>query len=544
MSNTSLTPTLDALFQPFNRSDAPGLVVGIAREGRVLYRRAFGLASIEHGVANTVHTRMRIGSVSKHFTALAVLLLVQEGRLDLDAGIRAWLPELTRLPHEPTLRQLLTHTGGLRDSLDLSLIASGLAVRPVGDALAAIARQREANFAPGRRMVYNNGGYHLLSLVIERVAGRPFEQALQDLVFQPLGLYDTVAVPSDFDLLPGLAALHVPQPGGGWRRGMFPSEEVRGEGSIVSTVDDMLRWSAHLRQPHRLGHPASWAQMLQPARLANGRTCPYGFGLQLEALRGLPVLQHGGTVIGGSCHLLTVPSHGLDVIVMANGAPGSLAELAARAAQAVLGEAAFPEPPEPRPRSSDHAPLLGTHYASDDGGMVLAFADADGSLAVRLHQSPPLPLVQEAGALCLPFSRSVTGPYRLAQPAGVPEAIELDDTGEVLRLHRLPAEAPPLAAVGAALCGRYRSDDLDADACVAFDGDTLVLRIASAHGPNRLELAALSRELFTWTHTGALAGLGGTLAVERGAGRVTRLRLNTLRTRGLGLQRVDEREGA
>ena len=542
MSRPAVTAALDALFQPFARSDAPGLVVGIAHRGQLLYRRAFGLASVEHGVANSVHTRMRIGSVSKHFTALAVLLLAEEGRLDLEGGISRWLPELRAPGPEPTLRQLLTHTGGLRDSLDLSLIASGLVLRPAGDALAAMVRQREANFPPGQRMVYSNGGYHLLSLALERAEGRPFEAVMRERVFEPLGLHDTRCVPSDFELVPGLATLHLPAAAGGWRRGMFPSDEVKGEGGMVSTVDDMLRWLAHLREPHLLGRPASWALMMQPTTLANGRSVPYGFGLQLEPLRGLPAWQHGGTVIGGSCHLLTLPSQALDLIVMANGAPGSLAELSARAAEAVLGEQAFPEPPERRPRTADQAGLVGTRYASRDGGMVLAFADADGSLAVRLHQSPPLPLAEDAGAWVLPFSRSVTGPYHLAPPAGVPEAIELDDAGAVLQLQRLPAEAPPLAQAGAALCGRYRSDDLDADARIAFDGEALVLHIASGFGPHRLELSAWSDDLFTWTHTGALAGLGGTLTVAQDAGCVTGLRLNTLRTRGLTFQRVDEPE--
>lgn len=541
MSKPSITAALDALFHPFNRCDAPGLVVGIAQHGKPMYRRAFGLASVEHAVANTVHTRMRIGSVTKHFTCVAALLLAEEGRLDLDAGVRTWLPELRTEP-EPTLRQLMTHTSGLRDSLDLGFLAAGFVLRPPGDALAAQARQSEANFAPGAQMIYSNGAYQMLSLAIERAAGMPFEQFLQQRLFEPLGMHDTLAVPSDFEIHAGMATLHVPQPGGGYRRGMFPSEEVRGEGSIVSTVDDMLRWLAHLRGPHVFGREESWAQMTAPTLLAHGHACAYGLGLLLEPHRGVQVLQHGGTVIGGSCQMLTVPAHALDVILIANGAPVVIAELASRAVEVVLGEEAFAEPAQGLARASDHAALLGARYATPDGRMVIGFADSGGHLGLCLHNSAPLPVVEEVGGgVSLAFSRSVTGPYRLAlQPrAPAPDSLVLDDAGTALALERLPTALPPPEA-GQVLLGRYRAADLDADALIAFDGDVLTMRISNDSGTHRLRLVPYGCDVFGWHYTaGFLAGMGGTLKVQRGEGRVSGLRLNTLRTRHLHFQRLE-----
>ena len=122
---------LDELFQPFNRSDAPGLVVGVAQHGKCVYRRGFGLASIELGVANTPWTRMRIGSTSKHFTCLAALLLAEEGKLDIDAGVRRYFPAMPLLQGEPTLRQFMTHTSGYRCYLDLSSLSDGMAIKPM-----------------------------------------------------------------------------------------------------------------------------------------------------------------------------------------------------------------------------------------------------------------------------------------------------------------------------------------------------------------------------------------------------------------------------
>src|SRR5215469_7324495 len=145
----SVTQQLDALFAPWNRTDEPGLVVGVVKDGALIYRRGFGMASLETGAANTPTTRMRIGSISKHFTCLLALLLAEEGKLDLDAPVRAYIPELAGPGGDPTLRQLMQHRGGSRCYLDLGFIGHGLSMPPLGWPLKAQARQKSRNFAPG-----------------------------------------------------------------------------------------------------------------------------------------------------------------------------------------------------------------------------------------------------------------------------------------------------------------------------------------------------------------------------------------------------------
>lgn len=535
---------LDTLFQSVNRSDAPGIVVGVAHKGRPVYRRAFGLASIEHGVANTPQTRMRIGSTSKHFASLAALLLVEEGKLDIDVGVRTYLPELPERAQEPTLRQFMTHTGGFRDSLDAGFLAAGLAIKPKGESLAVQVRQRDVNFAPGEKMIYNNGGYQMLSQVIERISGVTFEQFLKERIFEPLGMLDTISVQSDFEIHAGIATLHVLQPDGSYRRGMFPSEEVRGEGAIVSTIDDMLRWLAHLRGPHQVGSEDSWMQMLTPACLNNGLVCKYALGLQLEQYRGVDVIHHGGTVFGGTCQMLTVPAHALDIIIISNGASVGVSELANKVIEAMLGEEAFSLAPEKTAECADYMALVGARYVAPATGMVFGFEDANGKLGFVIHNSPPIPARAEEGALCLDFSRSVTGPYRVAVPplaadASAPQTLQLDDAGTLQTLERLPVP-PPLAEAGQALVGRYRVPDIAAQARIEFEGDALVVRISSEFGPNLLKLKALSADVFTWNFTGQLAALGGTLTVERSDGKVIGLRFDALRTRRMHFQRIQE----
>jgi D-aminopeptidase len=354
------TVALDALFQPLDRSDAPGVVVGIARHGKSCYRRGFGLASIEHGVINTPWTRMRIGSTSKHFTALAALLLVEDGKLDIDAGVRRHFPELPIPLGEPTLRQLMTHTSGYRCHVDLGYLASGLAMRPAGAAMATLVGQRHANFAPGERLLYNNSGYHLLSLIIEQVSGVSFERFLKERIFDPIGMADTEAVTSDLMIRQGLATLHLPLPDGTWKRGIFPTERALGEGAIVSTVDDMLRWLAHLRGPKRVGSAASWGQMMTPGQLNNGVVNPYSLGLRHEAYRGVATLHHAGGVVGGASQMLSVPDHGLDIVILANSGSIDPSRLARKVIDSVLGDAVLAPPGVKAPSDRFKSMLGGT----------------------------------------------------------------------------------------------------------------------------------------------------------------------------------------
>lgn len=540
---------LDDLFKPLSRSDAPGLVVGVAQQGRAVYRRGFGLASVEHGVANTPWTRMRIGSTSKQFTCLAALLLAEEGKIDIDASVRAYLPELPAFPAlgpEPSLRQLMTHTSGYRCYLDLGFIADGMAIKPAGVAWDVQRRQRTANFAPGTNMVYCNSGYQLLSRVIEQASGQPFEQFLQQRIFAPLGLLDTVSVPSDFELHPGTATLHVAQGGGGWRRGIFPTVELKGEGAIVSTVDDMLRWLAHLRAPHKtIGSAASWQQMLTPTALDNGLVNPYGLGLMRHDYRGLEVIHHAGGVIGGASQMLTVPSQALDIIVISNGAPCSPRDLALRIVDLLLGDELLGAA-DLHACASRFTPLLGRRYQGRDTGLVFGFAKAgDEHLGLCLMNGPPVALRDEGTQLRQAFEDMAMGPFvlpsaQLAMQGEAPPQLELVEAGRSECFDLLPDTAPSLAEAGAPLLGRYRSADLDADASIRFEGEQLQLQIHGAHGGNRVGLQPLSAEVFGCQELDTPLGRSAVLRVERDTGGVTGFRIDTPRTRQLAFERIGD----
>ncbi|KVM72651.1 hypothetical protein WJ59_00335 [Burkholderia gladioli] len=533
---------LDDLFQAYKRGDAPGMVVGVARHGRTLYRRGFGLASVELGVANTPSTRMRIGSTSKHFTSLAVLLLAEQGKLDPDASIRHYLPELPKLEAEPSLRQLMSHTGGYRCQLDLGFIADGMAIQAKGSALAAQLRQRAANFAPGEASLYCNGAYHLLSHVVARVGGMPFEQFLRERIFLPLGMADTASVPSDFEIHRGMATLHLPLPDGGWRRGIFPSEELLGEGALVSTLDDMLRWLAHLRGPKTVGSEASWAQMTTPARLNNGTVIPYALGLMRHDYRGVEVIHHAGGVIGGASQMLTVPDHELDVIIMTNGAMANPVALANQVVDALLGDELGA--PAEKAATARFRPLLSARYRAPDTGHVIGFGDVGGKLGLSFLNGPAMPLTDGGDALRVGFQEIAAGPLslpvaQLSDLREAPASLQFSDAGNTSIFERLPAEAPSLAQAGAALVGNYHAADLGAYAEIRFDGDVLNLYVHGAHAVSVMQLEAFHLDVFGMKSPVAVLSLQGIVNVKRREGRVTGFVLDTLRTRHLQFDRKD-----
>lgn len=544
----SLEAQLDDIFMPFNRSDAPGLVVGVALHGKTIYRRGFGLASVQHGVANTSATRMRIGSTTKHFTCLAALLLAEDGKLDLDVPATRYLPELPALKGVPTLRQFMTHTSGYRCDLDMGTLANGEALVPPGWSLKALFRQTEVNFAPGQAQTYCNGGYHLLSHAIERAAGMPFEQFLKARIFDPLGMSATAGVPSDMDAEPGMATTHLPNPdasGGGWRRGFFLTD-VRGEGNVVSTVDDMLCWLSHMNRPSKqVGSAETWRQMMEPARLVNGLVSVYSLGLFHYLYRGVKVIMHGGSVIGGNSQMLTVPSHGLDIAIMANGALANAAALANKVIDSVLGDEALGVP-DVMASTSGFEHMLGTRYHGPSG-MLVGFGDVAGKLGISILNNVHLPLLVDRGDdLYVGFEHVALGPYTIRKAdlapgadGGPPETLPFSESGTVEALKRLPAVQPDSLKTGRPLVGHYRSHDLAAEAEVTLEGGTLQIRIRGDYSASRtFKMDAFSKEAFGFSG-GSAAGSRYAVTVERKGNRVTGFRVDSIRARHLRFQRAE-----
>ena len=525
---------IEAALSRFNRGDEPGLAVGVASRGKTIFRRGFGMASLELGVANRPSTRFRIGSTSKHFACLAAMLLAEEGKLDIDASVRRIIPELPSESGEPTLRQFMTHTSGLRDFLDVSFLVDGFSVKPRGYALAQQLQLRGRNFAPGEKALYNNGGYKLLSLAIDRVAGMPMEEFVARRILEPVGMTDTSWAASDMDVVPGMATLYTPGAQGGWRKGLFPYEDMRAEGGMVSTVDDMLRWLAHMRADEKtVGSAETWRQMTTPATLASGAKVPYAFGLMPQTYRGLDVVHHGGGVIGGACQMITVPSRELDVVIVTNGALVNHVDLAETLIDCVLGDEAL-EPRATVAPADPYRALVGITYRSNTSDLVVKFDDLGGGLYGWVYNTPQ-PQMNVDGELAVPFDKVATGPIvfhtsRLERPAEqAPDEIFVTEGCVTEKLSRV---GEPLAEMQAELVGRYTIPELGVDAEVSAVEGKLQLVVQGRHGHGAYFLQAVDSDAYVCEYAIAFP-MRAALTVERSGGKVTGFSYSSLRTRGL-----------
>jgi CubicO group peptidase (beta-lactamase class C family) len=493
MIDATTRAALDRLLDPWRRSDAPGLILAVGRGGRIEYAAAAGMASLEHGVALRPDHRMAIGSISKHFTAAALLALQDRGLLSLQDQIGRHVPELSEPQRAPTLDQLLRMSGGLRCYLDVS-VSGGLSTLPTGTVLATQCRQTAVNFPPGAATVYCNGGYHLASVALMRATGRGFDDLMREHVFEPFGLARTVAPSDVWRVDAGLACPYVPYRGG-WRRGLPLEEDFLGDGCVQSTAADLVRWAAALRRGQGAQGPIHLATLTAPQALLNGHVPGYRRGLVDEPWRGTRLVSHGGAVMGATAFLAMLPDHDLDVVVLAN-RPLDVQDVALQAAAAVLGDRI--EPATAEPLAADHADLLDRDFLEPETGLLLRFvAEGEGQAArIVVHRmgapaGPACPL-DSASAQSRPVAQPAGGrlPFTVGQGdralhlgvvardgRGVAE-IAIGESGAWRTAVRLDARAPTVAEVAAQLTGVYRCDEAGVTLRFVAEGDRLsVLRL-------------------------------------------------------------------
>src|SRR5918998_1524186 len=314
------TSEIDKIFS-FATAETPGCAAGVSQNGKVLVNRAYGLANVERKLPLTQSSLFDIGSTQKQFTAAAVLLLAEDGRLSLSDDIRKHLPQLPDYGHKVTVDHLLTHTGGIRDWTGM------LPLAPEGtDVVSLIMRQRGLNAVPGEEWSYSNSGFELAKEIVARVSGMSFAEFARKRLFEPLGMKSSAYVP-DILQAGANAALGYQKDGAGWKPFMRLGNN-RGGGAIVSTVGDMLVWQDALATG-KLGSFVT-EKIQEPITLRNGRKLRYARGLMVDSTPGGLVVSHSGSAAGFSAWMGRVPGHGLSVAVACNFDPVSATNLAGR----------------------------------------------------------------------------------------------------------------------------------------------------------------------------------------------------------------------
>jgi CubicO group peptidase (beta-lactamase class C family) len=335
----TITRVVDRVFEAWRNTDSPGCALGVSRSGHVVYERGYGMANLETGTPITPASIFHVASVSKQFTAMAIMLLVHDGKLSVDDDIRKYLPEIRDYGTPITIRHLLTHTSGLRDQWELLSLARGRFEEDritEADVMDIVPRQTALNFTPGAEYVYSNTGFTLLGVIVKRVSGKSLRDFADERIFKPLGMTSTHFHDDYTMLVPGRTSAYAPR-AGGWRVSI-PNYDTYGATSLFTTVGDLLKWEANLDNPV-VGDRALIAQMETRTPLTTGDTSNYGFGLTIDRYRGARIIGHGGADAGYRTDVARFPELGLATVVLCNAASANPGLLARRVADAYLGSA-------------------------------------------------------------------------------------------------------------------------------------------------------------------------------------------------------------
>ena len=308
---------VDQILDPIVSSDHPGCVIAAFKNGEPVFTRGYGMANLDHDIANTPQTVFRIASVSKHVTAVCMLLLEDEGLVDLDTDIRTYLPELHDHGHKITIRHLLHHTSGLREYTSLMQMCDieGADNWEKEEALRLICRQRGLDFVPGERYSYCNSGYFLCSIICEQVSGKTLRQFADENIFQPLKMSQTHFHDESTEVVKRRANGYTPAGKNRYRLDETGLDQV-GDGGIYTTVHDFGKWTdALIRDQWK---PGLLQRLLSPFTLNDGLELDYRFGIDESTYRGFRTLSHGGSWVGYRSQMWIFPDEGWVFLCFAN----------------------------------------------------------------------------------------------------------------------------------------------------------------------------------------------------------------------------------
>lgn len=319
---------VDSLFAEFNTPATPGAAVLVAVDGRILLSKGYGLADLEARTPVTPHTNFRLASVTKQFTAMAAMLLVQDGKLRLDETLTDIFPDFPAYGSRITVRQLLTHTSGLQGYEDFVPDSQTIQVLDA-DVLRRMASLDSTYFAPGTRFRYSNSGYAVLAMIIEKRSGQRFADFLKARIFSRVGMPWTLAREEGRDAVQRRAYGYSRRDGAWLRTDQSSTSAVLGDGGIYSSVSELYRWSNALETRELLGDSLR-ALIFRRGTHADSTGVDYGFGWYLDTKFALPRMRHTGSSIGFRNAIIRYPTLRATIIVLTNRGNADASALAER----------------------------------------------------------------------------------------------------------------------------------------------------------------------------------------------------------------------
>ena len=478
-----------AIFKAYATRNSPGCAVGVYQGDRIVHKAAFGMANLDHDVPLTPASIFHVASVSKQFTAAAIVLLAQDGKLSVDDEVRKYVPELPDFGAKITIRHLLHHTSGVRDQWSLLGFAGWRYSRDLitdEDVLSLLSRQKELNFTPGERHLYSNSGYTLLATIVSRVSGTSFREFTSDRIFRPLGMKHTHFRDNFNEIVKAQAYGY--SPAQGTFRLSVTNFDTAGATSLLTTVEDLARWHANF-DAHTVGGTPFVPTMLQRGVLNGGERIDYAFGITHGTYRGVTTVGHGGSDAGYRAMFLRFPEQRFGVATLCNVATANPAQLSQRVADVylagVLKAAAATTEPDTRPEvpltAEQLAPLAGLYWNPKDAQVMRFVVDGGRLQVVSGAGRQPLKSLGNGRFI----RASGQGPELTFDLAPERGRLTMGSAGAGEVLERVTPWTPDAGAL-AAFAGSYRSDELEAlYRIVMQDGGLRLERLKSA--PQTLE---------------------------------------------------------
>ncbi len=349
-AQTDRAQQIDAVFQNWNKPDSPGAAVAVIEHGKTVYEKGYGSANLEYSIPIGPETIFHVASVSKQFTAMAIVLLERDGKLSIEDDVHKYLPELPQYSSPIKLRNLLQHTSGIRDQWQ-TLATAGWSLEDVitqDQILRMLFRQKELNFTPGSRHLYSNSGFTLLAEIVKRVSGKPLPDFCEERIFRPLKMTHTHFHQDLHRIVPGRAYSYSEVKGGGYENAPLNYANV-GATSLFTTAGDLVKWLDNFRDP-KVGGTAAIARLQEQCVLTDGTKVDYALGLVPGTYRGLRILTHNGADAGFRSDVVWFPEQELGVAVVSNLGSFNPTQAANRVAELFLA-GKMTDPPAPKPET-------------------------------------------------------------------------------------------------------------------------------------------------------------------------------------------------
>jgi CubicO group peptidase (beta-lactamase class C family) len=542
-----LEAKIDPIFADFARTGpagplSPGCAVGVYRAGEMLFSKGYGYADLEHEAPITNTTPFYTASLSKQFTAAAVLLLAADGKLSLKDDVRKFVPELPDFGASITLDHLLHHTSGLRD-YHLLLLLAGLDEEDIitsREILWLLSHQRALSFRPGSHFSYSSSGYFLLAEIVARVSGESFHSFLARRVLEPLGMTSSLVREDHARPIPHRAIGYAPGPDE-LPRTLMGNLEYDGSSNFVTTIRDLARWDANFYDP-RVGGPALIDGMRVRGTLTDGTVLDYAMGLVETESHALHVEEHDGGFGGYRSTIVRYPTERLTVSLLCNTTAADVNALGERVSAVFLPTPSAPDSVAPlthaqAPSGFDLASVAGTYV--DMSTAELRTVDvADGAVRMRYAnpETPPKELVPAAPHDLLVKGSPVRYAYEPAkgkQPARLVRSSNRGGAPQTFFRTQLLDKVERLAEY----TGRYGSDELAHDLEIRIEGGHLLAGPVGG-AARTAAFAPVVRDLFATPEVGwKISGDVGWRFERDARGHVARLVVSTDRAREVVLVR-------